>query len=134
MITKRSDPEGRIGEVSGSKRGCCGRGFMQLIGEELMAKEKMTTDSHSRRSGKSHGRGHKKEDAKVNGKKTSPKEVEVEEYICEPEQGEFLGDSEDEGLKSETSSKTKGSYGFKSDNLWMFAGERQLADGMTAGV
>ena len=126
MITKRPDPEGRIGEVSGSKRVCCGRGFMQLIGEELMAKEKMTIDSHSRGSGKSHGRGHKKEDAKVNGKKISPEEVE--EYICEPEQGEFLGDSEDEGLKTETSSKTKGSYIFKSDNLWMFAGEIQLAD------
>ena len=99
-----------------------------------MAKEKMTTDSHRKGSGKRHGRGQKKEDAKVNGKKTSPKEVEVEEYICEPEQGEFLGDSDDEGLKTETSSKTKGSYGFKSDNLWMFAGERQLADGMTTGV
>ena len=34
MITKRPDPEGRIGEVSGSKRGCCRRGFMQLLGEE----------------------------------------------------------------------------------------------------
>lgn len=134
MITKRPDPEGRIGEVSASKRVCCGRGFMQLIGEELMAKEKMTTDSHGRGSGKSHGRGHKKEDAKVNGKKMSPEEVEMEEYICEPEQGEFLGDSEDEGLKIETSSKTKGSYGFKSKNLWMFAGERQLAHGMTTGI
>ena len=97
---------------------------MQRIGEELMAKEKRTTDSHSRGSRKSHGRGQKKEDAKVNGKKISPEEVEMEEYICEPEQGEFLGDSEDEGLKTETSSKTKGSYGFKSDNLWMFARER----------
>ena len=45
MITKRPDPEGRIGEVSGSKRDCCGRSFMQLIGEELMAKE-MTTEGH----------------------------------------------------------------------------------------
>ena len=89
---------------------------MQLMGEKLMA-EKMTTDSHSRGSGKSHGRGHKKEDAKVNGKKISSEEVEMEEYICEPEQGEFLGDSEDEDLKTETSSKTKGSYDFKSDNL-----------------
>lgn len=40
MITKRADPEERIGEVSGSKRACCGRGFMQRIAEELMAMEK----------------------------------------------------------------------------------------------
>jgi len=40
----------------------------------------------------------------------------------------FLGDNEDEDLKTETSSKTKGSHGFKSDNLCIFAGERQLAD------
>ena len=81
----------------------------------------MTTNSHSRGSGKSHSRGHKKEDAKINGKKMSQEEVEME-------QGEFLRDSEDEDLKTETSSKTKGSHGFKSDNLCMFAGERQLAD------
>ena len=55
MITRRLDPEGRIGEVSGSKRGCCGRGFMQLIGEELMVKE-MTTKSHKG----DRGRGSKK--------------------------------------------------------------------------
>jgi len=127
VITKRPDPEGRIGEVSGSKRFCCCRGLTELMGEKLMV-EKMTTDIHSRRSGKSHGRGHKKEDAKVNSKKISPEEVEMEEYICEPEQGEFLGDSEDEGLNTETSSKPKGSHCFKTDNLWMFAGERQLAD------
>ena len=70
MITKRPDPEGRIGEVSGSKRFCCCRGLMQLMGEKLMVK-KMTTNSHSRGSGKSYSRGHKKEDAKVNGKKMS---------------------------------------------------------------
>ena len=68
MITKRPDPEGRIGEVNGSKRACCGRGFMQLIGEELMAKE-MATGSHK---GKSIGseRGHKRKKdkyAKANG-------------------------------------------------------------------
>ena len=45
MITKRPDLEGRIGEVSGSKRVCCCRGLMQLMGEKLMAKE-MTTKSH----------------------------------------------------------------------------------------
>ena len=56
MITKRPDPEERIGEVSGSKRACCGRGFMQRIAEELMAMEK-TTKSHkgeSRGSKRSH--------------------------------------------------------------------------------
>ena len=42
MVTKRPDPEERIGEVSGSKRACCGRGFMQCIAEELMAMEKAT--------------------------------------------------------------------------------------------
>lgn len=40
MITKRPYPEERIGEVTGSKRACCGRGFMQRIAEELMAMEK----------------------------------------------------------------------------------------------
>ena len=68
MITKRPDPEGRIGEVTGSKRVCCGRGFMQLIGEELMAKE-MTTEIHK---GESRGlkRGHSRKEkkyAKANG-------------------------------------------------------------------
>ena len=72
----------------------------------------MTTNSHSRGSGKSHSRGHKKEDAKVNGKKMSQEEVEME-------QGEFLRDSEDEDLKTETSSKDKGSHGFKTDKLCM---------------
>ena len=68
MITKRPNPEGRIGEVSGNKSVCCGRGFMQLIGEQLMAKE-MTTKSHK---GESRGskRGHKRKKekyAKANG-------------------------------------------------------------------
>ena len=50
-------------------------------------------------------------------------ELEMEESICEPEQGEFRGESEDEYLKTETSSEAKGSHGFKSENLCMFAGE-----------
>ena len=49
--------------------------------------------------------------------------LEMEESICEPKQGEILGESEDEDLKTETSSEAKGSHGFKSDNLCMFAGE-----------
>jgi len=48
-------------------------------------------------------------------------ELEMEVSICEPEQGEVLG--EDEDLKTETSSETKRSHGLKSDNLCMFAGE-----------
>ena len=47
----------------------------------------------------------------------------MEESICKPEQGEFLGESEDEDLKTETSSEAKGSNDFKSDNLCMFVGE-----------
>ena len=50
-------------------------------------------------------------------------ELEMEEPICEPEQGEILGESEDEDLKIETSSEAKGSHGFKSGNLCMFIGE-----------
>ena len=50
-------------------------------------------------------------------------ELEMEESICEPEQGAFLGESEDEDLKTETSSEAKGSHDFKSDNLCMFVGE-----------
>jgi len=79
--------------------------------------------------------------------------LEMEESICELEQGEILGESEDytkdkewrssedlmgywdsskqheemltkdEDLKTKTSSETKRSDGFKSDNLCMFAGE-----------
>ena len=41
----------------------------------------------------------------------------------EREQGEFLRDSEDEDLKTETSSEDKKLHGFKSDNLCIFAGE-----------
>lgn len=48
-------------------------------------------------------------------------EFEMEVSICEREQGEVLG--EDEDLKAETSSKTKESHDFKSENLCMFAGE-----------
>lgn len=54
----------------------------------------------------------------------SPKKYE--EMLTE---GEFL--SEDEDLKTKTSSEAKGSHGFKSDNLCMFAGEtgeRQFAN------
>ena len=50
-------------------------------------------------------------------------ELEMEEYICEPELGEILRESEDEDLKNETSSETKRSNDFKSDNLCMFVGE-----------
>ena len=55
-------------------------------------------------------------------------ELEMEESNCELEKGEFLGDSEDEDLKTETSSKVEGSHGFKFDNLCMFASEGQLGD------
>lgn len=94
--------------------------MQRLVAKELVKKDekKMTTNSHSRGSGKATV---EKEDAKVNGKKMNQEEVEME-------QGEFLGDSEDEDLKTETSSKDKGAHGFKSHNLCMFAGERQLAD------
>ena len=47
-------------------------------------------------------------------------EMEMEESICEPKQGEILGESEDEDLKTETSSEAKGSHSFKSDNLCIF--------------
>jgi len=50
-------------------------------------------------------------------------ELEMEESICEPEQGNFLGESEDEDLKIENLSEAKGSHGFKSDNLCMIASE-----------
>ena len=56
----------------------------------------------------------------------------MEEYIFKPKQGEFVGESEYEDLKAETSSEAKGSHGFKTDNLCMYAGktckEGQLAD------
>ena len=48
-------------------------------------------------------------------------ELEMEVSICEAEQGEVL--NEDEDLKTEMSSETKGSHDFKSGNLCMFAGE-----------
>ena len=50
-------------------------------------------------------------------------ELEMEEYICEAKQGEILGESEDEDLKTETSSEAKGSHGFKTNNLCVYAGE-----------
>ena len=68
MITKRPNLDEGIGEVSGSKRICCYRGLVQLMGEELMAR-KMTTESHkgeSRGSEGSHSRMMEK-DAKANG-------------------------------------------------------------------
>lgn len=85
-------------------------------------------------------------------------ELEMEESICELEQGEILGESEgyieakewgssedlmdywdsskqhekmlieDEDLKTETLSETKRSDDFKFDNLCMFAGEGRLDD------
>jgi len=55
-------------------------------------------------------------------KKLKESELEMEESICELEQGEILGESEDEDMKTETSSKAKGSHGFKSNNLCMFVG------------
>jgi len=50
-------------------------------------------------------------------------ELEMEVSNCEPEQGEVLGEDEDEDLKTKTSSETKGSHDFKYDNLFMFADE-----------
>lgn len=58
-------------------------------------------------------------------------EMEMEESIYEPERGEILGETEDEDLKTETSSETKRSDDFKSDNFCMFVGETcegQFAD------
>jgi len=48
-------------------------------------------------------------------------ELEMEVSICEPEQGEVLG--EDEDLKTKTSSEGKRSNDFQSDNLCIFTGE-----------
>jgi len=39
-----------------------------------------------------------------------------------------MGDSEDEDLKTETSSKAEESHGFKSNNLCMFSDKGQLVD------
>ena len=47
----------------------------------------------------------------------------MEESICELEQEEIMGESEDEDLKTETSSEAKGSHGFKTENLCMYASE-----------
>ena len=60
--------EGRIGEVSGSKRACCCRGLVEFMSEELM-EEKMTPKIHKRDSRGSE-RGHNRkeeEDAQTNG-------------------------------------------------------------------
>ena len=57
-------------------------------------------------------------------KKLKEVELEKEEYsICELGQGESLGESEDEDLKTKPSSETKRSDDFKSYNLCMFVGE-----------
>jgi len=48
-------------------------------------------------------------------------ELEMEESICGPKQGQVLG--EYENLKTETSSETKRSHDFKSDDLCIVAGE-----------
>jgi len=68
VITKRPDPEEGIGEVSGSRRGYCCRGLMQLMSEKLMAKE-MTTKSHKGESRGSEGHHirRREKDAKENG-------------------------------------------------------------------
>lgn len=50
-------------------------------------------------------------------------ELEMEVSIFEPEQGEVLGEGEDEDLKTKTSSETKRQHDFKSYDLYMFAGE-----------
>ena len=68
MLANRPKSRKGFGEVSGSRRACCCRGLLQLMGEELMVKE-MTTESHK---GESRGseRGHirkREKDAKVNG-------------------------------------------------------------------
>ena len=51
-------------------------------------------------------------------------ELEMEEYICEPEQEEILGESEDEDLKTETS------HGFKTNKLCMFTGKTSKEDNL----
>jgi len=50
-------------------------------------------------------------------------ELEMEESICEPEQGEIFGEIEDGDLKIETSSEAKGSHEFKTENMCMYASE-----------
>jgi len=55
-------------------------------------------------------------------------DLEMDESICEPEQGEFLGETEDEDLKIKTSSEAKRSGDFKFDNLCMFVSEGQFID------
>ena len=50
-------------------------------------------------------------------------ELEMEVSICEPEQGEVLGEGEYEDSKTETSSETKWPHDFKSDDLCMFESE-----------
>jgi len=85
VITKRPDPEGRIGDVSGNKRVCCCRGLMQLMGEKLMVKE-ITIESHkgeSRGSERGHSRKEKKY-AKANGIRQQLTEEE-----CEKEKDEI---------------------------------------------
>ena len=84
MITKRPDPEEGIGEVSGSRRVYCCRGLVQLMGEEIMAKE-MTTESHkgeSRGSERGHSRKEKKY-AKANGIRQQLTQEEYEKEKAE---------------------------------------------------
>ena len=84
MITKRPDPEERIGEVSGSRRACCCRGLVQLMGEELMVKE-MTTESHkgeSRGSERGHIKNKEKEDSRTNGMRQQLAEAEYNKELA----------------------------------------------------
>ena len=54
--------------------------MQRLVAKELMKKEekKMTTDSHSKGSERSHNRGYEKMDAKENGKRMSQEEIDEE--------------------------------------------------------
>ena len=54
--------------------------LQRLVAKELMKKEekKMTIDSHSRGSERSHNRGYEKKDAKVNGIRMSQEEIDKE--------------------------------------------------------
>ena len=54
--------------------------MQRIVAKELMKKEekKMTIDSHSRGSERSHNRGYEKEDAKADGKRMSQEEIDKE--------------------------------------------------------
>ena len=84
-MPKRPDRKERIGEVSGSRRACCCRGLVQLMGEKLMAKE-MTTESHkgeSRGSERDHIRKKEKADAKTNGIRQELADAEYDKELAE---------------------------------------------------